>query len=212
MSVRNSKTVIIMLGSTFLVLLTVSLTKPSAYNDVGMRRIGRAFNLDHIMGGQVQYRPPPIVEETFDAWHVCLSEALAPAMNDSNELWSKFRDSVNGCASSTLMKHIALSGASNKDKYKFHIFNKTDKTPSIVITLGVGWDVLAEKRLKEMLPNGSQFYGADPIYEKNAELYSEVGQFFPLAVGNETKVSKAYVMPKELGGYAYKLLIVSFAN
>ncbi|KAK6040976.1 hypothetical protein COOONC_21519 [Cooperia oncophora] len=63
-----------------------------------------------------------------------------------------------------------------------------------------------------MLPSGSQFYGADPIYEKNAELYSEVGQFFPLAVGNETKVSKAYVMPKELGGYAYKLLSIPFTN
>ncbi|VDO13982.1 unnamed protein product [Haemonchus placei] len=79
--------------------------------------------------------------------------------------------------------------------------------PSVVITLGIGWDVQAEKKLKEQLPNGSRFYGADPIYEQNDKLYSEIGQYFPLAVGNETKVSQAYVMPKELKGQAFEVLL-----
>ncbi|KIH66480.1 hypothetical protein ANCDUO_03193 [Ancylostoma duodenale] len=81
-------------------------------------------------------------------------------------------------------------------------------TPSVVITLGVGWDVLAEQKLKELLPNGTLFFGADPIYEENAALYSTVGQFFPLAIGNETKLSKAYVMPKELKGeYQFQTMV-----
>ncbi|KHJ98325.1 hypothetical protein OESDEN_01697, partial [Oesophagostomum dentatum] len=73
-------------------------------------------------------------------------------------------------------------------------------SPSTVVTLGVGWDVQAERKLKEQLPNGSLFYGADPIYEENDKLFSSVGVFFPIAVGNETKLSQAHVMPKELKG------------
>ncbi|EPB79564.1 hypothetical protein ANCCEY_01384 [Ancylostoma ceylanicum] len=83
-----------------------------------------------------------------------------------------------------------------------------NKTPSVVITLGVGWDVLAEQKLKKILPNGTLFFGADPMYEENAALYSTVGQFFPLAIGNETKLSKAFVMPKQLKGkYVFQTMV-----
>ncbi|KIH57200.1 hypothetical protein ANCDUO_12612 [Ancylostoma duodenale] len=83
-----------------------------------------------------------------------------------------------------------------------------DNTPSVVITLGVGWDVLAEQKLKKLLPNGTLFFGADPMYEENAALYSTVGQFFPLAIGNETKLSKAFVMPKQLKGrYEFQTMV-----
>ncbi|KAK5972317.1 hypothetical protein GCK32_004204 [Trichostrongylus colubriformis] len=207
MTSRSSRSIIMILTCIFFILLTITLTKPSAYKDVGVYRIGRALSLDHVIGRQFDNRPAKVVE-AFDAWHSCLSEALAPVMNDSQKLWNEFRDSVNRCYASSPMKGINLTGASNKDEFKFHIFNKTDQTPSVVITLGVGWDVLAEKRLKAMLPNGSRFYGADPIYEQNDKLYSEVGQFFPLAVGNETKVSRAFVMPKELGGnYEFRTMV-----
>ncbi|RCN41551.1 hypothetical protein ANCCAN_12491 [Ancylostoma caninum] len=55
---------------------------------------------------------------------------------------------------------------------------------------------------------GTLFFGADPIYEENAALFSTVGQFFPLAIGNETKLSKAYVMPKHLqGGYQFQTMV-----
>ncbi|RCN35546.1 hypothetical protein ANCCAN_18585 [Ancylostoma caninum] len=65
--------------------------------------------------------------------------------------------------------------------------------PSTVVTLGVGLDVLAELKLKKMLPKGSKFYGADPIYDGNDELYARVGKFFPLAVGNETTYDEASI-------------------
>ncbi|RCN36019.1 hypothetical protein ANCCAN_18112 [Ancylostoma caninum] len=45
-----------------------------------------------------------------------------------------------------------------------------------------------------MLPKGSKFYGADPIYDGNDELYARVGKFFPLAVGNETTYDEASVL------------------
>ncbi|EPB79566.1 hypothetical protein ANCCEY_01386 [Ancylostoma ceylanicum] len=46
------------------------------------------------------------------------------------------------------------------------------------------------------------------MYEENAALYSTVGQFFPLAIGNETKLGKAYVMPKQLkGGYEFQTMV-----
>ncbi|XGW12563.1 hypothetical protein V3C99_013332 [Haemonchus contortus] len=208
MAVKSSRPFIMILASIFFVLLTISLTKPSRYNDVGVQRIGRAFSLDHIMGGLPSEYRPTEVSKAFDAWHCCLSEALAPIMNDSKQLWGAFRDSVNRCYISTPMKNVVLTGVANKDEIKFHVFNKTDDTPSVVITLGIGWDVQAEKKLKEQLPNGSRFYGADPIYEQNDKLYSEVGQYFPLAVGNETKISQAYVMPTELKGhYVFRTMV-----
>lgn len=38
------------------------------------------------------------------------------------------------------------------------------------------------------------FFGADPIYDGNDKLYANVGKFFPVAVGSETKFTDAEVL------------------
>uniref|UniRef100_A0A8R1IJJ8 Uncharacterized protein n=1 Tax=Caenorhabditis japonica TaxID=281687 RepID=A0A8R1IJJ8_CAEJA len=66
--------------------------------------------------------------------------------------------------------------------------------PSVVVTLGIGLDVRAEKTLKDSLPQGSQFFAADPIYKGNGELFEPIGSYFPFAVGKEIDVSNALVL------------------
>ncbi|ETN84444.1 hypothetical protein NECAME_17153 [Necator americanus] len=61
---------------------------------------------------------------------------------------------------------------------------------------------------KELVVLETHFYGADPIYEENGRLYSTVGQFFPVAVGNETKLTRAYVMPNLSNGkYEFRTML-----
>ncbi|KHJ98324.1 hypothetical protein OESDEN_01696 [Oesophagostomum dentatum] len=151
---------------------------------------------------------PMKIKDAYDAWHECISGKLVPNFDKPDKVWQTFGDTVNGCYKQTPLKRINLTGVHNKDEFKYHIFNNTDHSPSVVVTLGVGWDVQAERKLKELLPNGSLFYGADPIYEENDKLFSSVGVFFPIAVGNETKLSQAYVMPKELkGNYEFQTMV-----
>ncbi|CAJ0607185.1 unnamed protein product [Cylicocyclus nassatus] len=103
------------------------------------------------------------------------------------------------------MNKLNLSEHRNKDEIKYHIHNNTDLAPSVVVTLGVGRDILAEEQLKKLLPQGSLFFGADPIYEGNDQLYSTIGTFLPVAVSNETKMSQAYVLKK--GRYVFQTMV-----
>ncbi|KAK6030173.1 hypothetical protein OSTOST_03703, partial [Ostertagia ostertagi] len=61
--------------------------------------------------------------------------------------------------------------------------------PSIVVTLGVGTDISAEQQLQRMLPKGSEFFGADPVAATNADIFSEIGLFFPVAVNHRSGLS-----------------------
>ncbi|PAV92248.1 hypothetical protein WR25_09016 [Diploscapter pachys] len=66
---------------------------------------------------------------------------------------------------------------------------------SVIITLGIGHDVKAEVAIKEKLPEGSKFYGADPMQETNEKLYTEIGGvYFPFAVGAGSGMHTASVL------------------
>ncbi|RCN41554.1 hypothetical protein ANCCAN_12494 [Ancylostoma caninum] len=194
---RGSSLLIVMFMCVFLIFCMISWSKSAASGDVRMLSVNDVLSRSIWTQGSKSDIPVK-VKEAYDSWHECISDALLPKLDDPEQLWSSFRGAVNTCYDRTPMKSVNLTGVKNKDEFKVHIFNNTDNTPSVVITLGVGWDVLAEQKLKKLLPNGTLFFGADPMYEENAALYSTVGQFFPLAIGNETKLSKAFVMPKQL--------------
>ncbi|KAJ1353181.1 hypothetical protein KIN20_009756 [Parelaphostrongylus tenuis] len=51
------------------------------------------------------------------------------------------------------------------------IKNRADKAtaPSVVISLGIGAEVVAEEKLKKVLPSGTEFFGADPVIVLNAK-------------------------------------------
>ncbi|PAV87965.1 hypothetical protein WR25_20249 [Diploscapter pachys] len=58
-----------------------------------------------------------------------------------------------------------------------------DDDLSIIITLGIGHDTAAEEKLLKALKGPSKFYGADPVYEINAQKYNKFGTFFNFGVG-----------------------------
>ncbi|VDL61931.1 unnamed protein product [Nippostrongylus brasiliensis] len=68
------------------------------------------------------------------------------------------------------------------------------RSPWSVVTLGIGKDVEVEKKLKEILPKGSVFYGADPVARGNSVRFSQIGKFFPLGVNNDTRVETARLL------------------
>ncbi|RCN41552.1 hypothetical protein ANCCAN_12492 [Ancylostoma caninum] len=151
---KGSSLLIVMLMCVFLFFCMISWSKSATSGDVKM------LTVNDVLSGSIWKQGsksdlPVKVNEAYDTWHKCISGALLSKLDDLEQIWSSFSDAVNTCYDRTPMKKMNLSGVSNKDEYKFHIFNDTDDTPSVVITLGVGWDVLAEQKLKELLPNVS---------------------------------------------------------
>ncbi|EYC12540.1 hypothetical protein Y032_0047g1537 [Ancylostoma ceylanicum] len=74
--------------------------------------------------GQPRYQAT--VKEAYDSWHKCISDILSPILVDPEKLWSSFRGAVDHCYDTTPMRNIRMTGVSNKDEFKFHIFNSTD--------------------------------------------------------------------------------------
>lgn len=63
------------------------------------------------------------------------------------------------------------------------------------MTLGIGHDIYAEKKLQTLFPPICSFYGADPAVKVNKELYESFGgRFFPFAVGAVSRNDTALVM------------------
>ncbi|KAK6737045.1 hypothetical protein RB195_019627 [Necator americanus] len=207
MQQRKGSSLIVMIMGIMLIFCMISWSKSAASSRMEKLSAFRILPLHEWVRGSRNSLHPKVAE-AYDIWHKCISDILLPVLDNPKQLWSSFRGAVNTCYSNTPMKKINLTGVRNKDEFKVHIFNITEESPSTIITLGVGGDVLAEQRLKERLPNETLFYGADPIYEENGRLYSTVGQFFPVAVGNETKLTRAYVMPNLSNGkYEFRTML-----
>ncbi|GMT11876.1 hypothetical protein PFISCL1PPCAC_3173, partial [Pristionchus fissidentatus] len=99
---------------------------------------------------------------------------------------------VAKCASRSSISANIIRAFRNDDEQKFAVLS-VDSSESTVLTIGVGNDINAEKSFREVQPN-TRFFGADPISQINRKLYSTLGQFFPVAIGNETKMGFAYVL------------------
>nr|CDJ98130.1 Protein of unknown function DUF13 domain containing protein [Haemonchus contortus] len=121
----------------------------------------------------------------FEDWRQCVIQQLDKNKSDP-QLWIKFAAIVVECTASTELSRIVITPIRNKDEIKRYIYSSDTTDPAVVVTLGVGEDIIAEKHLKKTLPLGSKFFGADPVWEKNADLFAQVGKFFPIAVAKGT--------------------------
>ncbi|PIO64626.1 hypothetical protein TELCIR_13740, partial [Teladorsagia circumcincta] len=81
------------------------------------------------------------------------------------EFWKEFGEVIGYCVSDTEIRRIRLTPLKNTDEVKYYLFNE----------------------------NGSEFFGADPISERNAELFSRVGTFIPVAVSNTSAQAESIV-------------------
>ncbi|CAJ0605532.1 unnamed protein product [Cylicocyclus nassatus] len=134
----------------------------------------------------------PRVRERFHDWKQCIEKELT-YLNDSDILWLEFWKGIKLCETLPSMQQLVIGNFQNRDDTKRHIVS-LQNTPSIVVSLGIGHDTAAEEALQKVLPEGSQFYGADPMREVNEELYSKFGTFLPFAVGAKSGITSAKVL------------------
>ncbi|EYC12375.1 hypothetical protein Y032_0047g1446 [Ancylostoma ceylanicum] len=114
-----------MIMCLFLIFCMISWSKSAASGDVRMLSVNDVLSRN-IWRQDSKSDLPVKVNEAYDRWHECISGALLSKLDDQEQLWPAFADAVNTCYDRTPMKNVNLSGVSNKDEYKFHIFNDTD--------------------------------------------------------------------------------------
>uniref|UniRef100_A0A8R1I6L7 Methyltransf_21 domain-containing protein n=1 Tax=Caenorhabditis japonica TaxID=281687 RepID=A0A8R1I6L7_CAEJA len=104
-------------------------------------------------------------------------------------LWHKLGSYADKCRSKTDMWHMEPDTVPGT-ALKYFLPSPID-TPVTFVRVGIGANVSIEKHFKKHLSADSEFFGADPVYVENSQVYEPIGTFFPFAVGNETGVKQA---------------------
>uniref|UniRef100_A0A1I7TCD7 Methyltransf_21 domain-containing protein n=2 Tax=Caenorhabditis tropicalis TaxID=1561998 RepID=A0A1I7TCD7_9PELO len=137
--------------------------------------------------------------EIFGLWHRCFAENMLQ-ITDSEEFWRSFVGISRKCDSQSNVNRLGIVTLKNSDEMKQVLFPKIfNAGPHNFFTIGIGRDIRAEKQFRRKmlkLGNNVTFFGADPIPYKNGELYSQIGSYFPLAIGGKSGISNARVMEK----------------
>ncbi|KJH46193.1 hypothetical protein DICVIV_07754 [Dictyocaulus viviparus] len=128
------------------------------------------------------------------------------------ELWSKLTMIINQCSQRRFLK---INGYRNHDEIKLHvtpnrniILNSTNCT---IVSLGIGGDVEAEKKMKRDMPECA-FFGADPIKDPNQEMFEEVGVFYNIAIGGKNGTLEATVLELDKGYHIREVEHVDLAT
>ncbi|KAF8382600.1 hypothetical protein PRIPAC_71742 [Pristionchus pacificus] len=117
-------------------------------------------------------------------WTKCMNEQLT---DYSVEKWNTFPQAVDLCMNTLAV--ISPSKFRNTDETKYAYLTNSE-SEIVLVTIGVGLDTNSEDKFRKEQPK-TKFFGADPISERNEELYTKIGDFFPFAVGKETKKTMA---------------------
>lgn len=137
--------------------------------------------------------------EIFNNWHQCFSENMM-GITDSEEFWQSFVGISRKCDSQANIHRLGIVTLRNSDEMKHVLFPKIfNSGPHNLFTIGIGRDIRAEKQFRRKmlkLGNNVTYYGADPIPYINGDLYSQIGTYFPLAIGGKSGISNARVMEK----------------
>ncbi|CAL2029909.1 unnamed protein product [Caenorhabditis brenneri] len=138
-------------------------------------------------------------KKILENWANCARKQL-DEVNTAEEFWLQFASLTTFCDESEHIGNLGLVGLKNDDEVKYALMpskKATDNETLTFITLGIGKDITAEKAFEnESHSHGYhvKFYGADPVTEVNSDLYSSIGEYFPLAIGGKTEVSSASVL------------------
>lgn len=120
-----------------------------------------------------------------------------------NQLWNSLRTIVEGC-SGQLSDYGRQRLLVNKDDVKVAILSSNIEDNCIVVTLGVGDDILSEQQLLKLQPR-CQFFGADPMPEFG-RIYSTIGRYFQIAVAHDNINYNASVLVELPMKYEYRQL------
>ncbi|CAI5452533.1 unnamed protein product [Caenorhabditis angaria] len=159
----------------------------------------------------------------FEKWHECARNRFNFNENP-DKFWTSSIHHTRFC-DSQIKSEIALKLQKfhNKDEDKYLIFPRSSENFSNFLTIGIGKDVIAEsqvQRLAENLTIPLKFYGADPNFMDNFEIFSKIGTYFPLAISGSDgffgasvlfrkKYQQMSVFHVELNYFLKKLLKIS---
>ncbi|WKY02890.1 hypothetical protein Q1695_016298 [Nippostrongylus brasiliensis] len=150
-------------------------------------------------------QPPSSTRKAFDNFRQCMLTQLEKVDKNPENIFKGFSKLTSYCTSTTDVNKVKMVPLENKDEVKYYVMSPKTTDPSVVVSLGIGADVQAEKHLKNILPKGSEFFGADPVIQPNADLFGKVGTFFPFAVSEHIGVTNAHI---RLNNNSYKTVPV----
>ncbi|PAV90838.1 hypothetical protein WR25_06275 [Diploscapter pachys] len=109
---------------------------------------------------------------------------------NSVQLWPELQGIITIC-DQTVKDILKFRDFENLDEVKYHILPTNPDSKSVIVTIGIGNDVKAEEGMKAALkPGTSKFYGVDPIYKGNNDLYRRVGNFYSFGISSESGMQK----------------------
>ncbi|PIC55312.1 hypothetical protein B9Z55_000642 [Caenorhabditis nigoni] len=152
----------------------------------------------------IQISPDPRISSNLkrkilENWSICAREQL-DKIHTADEFWHQFPSLTSYCDLAENIDLLGLISLKNSDEVKYALMPKNVPAKNSTfnfVTLGIGKDITAEKAFKEeanFLGYEVKFYGADPIIEDNSQLFSQIGEFFPFAIGGKTEISNASVL------------------
>uniref|UniRef100_A0A1I7ZY67 Methyltransf_21 domain-containing protein n=1 Tax=Steinernema glaseri TaxID=37863 RepID=A0A1I7ZY67_9BILA len=148
---------------------------------------------------------PPYRDERYHLFSQCVY--LAFYQIQDIEVWDVIRPVFDYCTRAIPLNTQYITEYLNNDEIKYHIdpMDVNQVTNCHIITLGIGHDVAVEIKLKGKFTQQCKFYGTDPITTLNELIYNPIGEYFPLAVGNETRFEATSVKEDPLSvAYTYR--------
>ncbi|KAK6049415.1 hypothetical protein COOONC_13080, partial [Cooperia oncophora] len=136
---------------------------------------------------------PDKVSEAFTEWKNCMTKQFDSLKDNPQKLWEGFAEMTKECTSSTEVDRIKLIELPNDDEVKHYILSQDTSEPSVIVSLGIGADIRVEQQLRKLLPEDTEFFGADPVVAPNSNLYGRLGTFFPVAVSDHSGQSSANI-------------------
>ncbi|WKY02892.1 hypothetical protein Q1695_016299 [Nippostrongylus brasiliensis] len=112
--------------------------------------------------------------EAFTALRTCMLAQLEKPNQLSEKTFQEFTKFTNYCVGNTDVSRVMLGSVKNSEETKYLIRNNT----------------------------GSEFFGADPVFKAKAELFEQIGMFFPIAVSGRTGIANANIVQHGIARYA----------
>ncbi|KAF1751735.1 hypothetical protein GCK72_018289 [Caenorhabditis remanei] len=132
----------------------------------------------------------------FEAFRDCVRPKIEHLRGNYDQFWHSFANLTKECDNLPAYEAFDIRSAQNTDEVKYVAYPKKME-PLTMVTLGIGHDVSAELKLKELYPN-TDFFGADPSSDINKDLYENKlgGKYYEYAISGERGMQKSRVYEK----------------
>ncbi|PAV88977.1 hypothetical protein WR25_14936 [Diploscapter pachys] len=118
---------------------------------------------------------------------------LSYVISDYLRTWQELEGKVQHCAKSNDLWHIETAAISTNSDTIYYLPPANNSLRGVIVRVGIGTNISIEHQLKKVFAQGTEFFGADPMFKTNADLFSSVGVYFPFAVGSQSSINRAVI-------------------